>query len=437
MVLRGQSPRIADTIDVRAPPRLRRNDWPVLRVAYVVSRFPTASETFIVRELNEVARDPALGIELCSLFPPVAPVVHPSAASWAARLRRPAVRDVLTGIAYWALRRPPALLTCVVIVVRAFARHPNLLVRALVTLAIACAHARTLRESRVRHVHAHFATYPTLAAWAAWRLAGIPYSFTAHAQDLYVDQSFLSRAIAEARFAVTISEHNRRFMAPYGGDSATPVHVVRCGVDPTAYRFRPRKPPAAGPVRALCVASLEEYKGHRYLLEALADGPPALRRIELDLVGDGRLRSLLEREVHTLRLAGRVRFHGRMTEPEVADRLDQADLFVLPSIVIRRTGLMEGIPVALMEAMAVGVPVVATRISGIPELVRHEESGLLAEHSDAASLRGMLIRALEDLDAWDARLEAARATIESTFDVRREAERIAGLLRDAAGVGSA
>jgi glycosyltransferase involved in cell wall biosynthesis len=87
--------------------------------------------------------------------------------------------------------------------------------------------------------------------------------------------------------------------------------------------------------------------------------------------------------------------------------------------------------------MAVGVPVVATRISGIPELVRHEESGLLAEHSDAASLRGMLIRALEDLDAWDARLEAARATTESTFDVRREAERIAGLLRDAAGVGSA
>lgn len=270
-----------------------------------------------------------------------------------------------------------------------------------------------------------------MAARVARRLAGIAYSFTAHAHDLYLEQSFLRRAIADARFVVTISEYNRRFMEPYADGTSTPVHVVRCGVDPTAYRFRPRTPPVTGTVHALCVASLEEYKGHRFLLEALAGGPPALRRVELDLVGDGHLREDLRRHVVRLRLTERVRFHGLLAEPEVSRRLGAADLFVLPSVVIARTGFMEGVPVALMEAMAAGVPVIATRLSGVPELVRDGETGLLAEHSDVSSLRDTLLHALEEPSGWGPRLHAARALVETTFDVRREGARTAGLLRDA------
>ena len=111
-------------------------------------------------------------------------------------------------------------------------------------------------------------------------------------------------------------------------------------------------------MRALCVASLQEYKGHAVLLEALA--APELERVELDLVGDGPLRAELEARAGALGLAGQVRFHGSMREDSVRELFDRADLFVLPSVVAR-DGQMEGVPVVLMEALAAGVPVVATR----------------------------------------------------------------------------
>ena len=150
-------------------------------------------------------------------------------------------------------------------------------------------------------MHAHYATYPALAAWLCRRLTGTRYSFTAHAHDLYVDQSMLARKLADAEFAVTISEHNRRFLEAYGDGSR--IHVVHAGIATAVLSFRPRGVPAEGPVRALCVASLQEYKGHAVLLEALA--APELDRVELDVVGDGPLRAELEARAGALGLGGR------------------------------------------------------------------------------------------------------------------------------------
>ena len=238
-------------------------------------------------------------------------------------------------------------------------------------------------------MHAHYATYPALAAWLCRRLTGTPYSFTAHAHDLYVDQSMLARKLADAAFAVTISEHNRRFLEAYGDAVADPR-------DPRRHRhrrrcpFRPRGVPAEGPVRALCVASLQEYKGHAVLLEALAG--TELERVELDLVGDGPLRAELERPGRRAgaRRPGAIpREHAARTR--CAELFDRADLFVLPSVVAR-DGQMEGVPVVLMEALAAGVPVVATRMSGIPELVHDGETGLLAAPGDPSELREALVR---------------------------------------------
>jgi glycosyltransferase involved in cell wall biosynthesis len=206
------------------------------------------------------------------------------------------------------------------------------------------------------------------------------------------------------------------------------VHVVHCGVDPQAWPARPRAAPAQGPVRALCVASLEEKKGHRVLLRALAGADGSLGRVELDLVGPGALRGELEALARALGLGDRVRFHGALPEPHVAALLGRADLFVLASVV-ERSGFMEGIPVALMEALAAGVPVVATRLSGVPELVRDGDTGLLAEPGDAASLRAALERAIGDPDAALRRAVAGRALVEREFDAVAGAARIAELIR--------
>ena len=133
------------------------------------------------------------------------------------------------------------------------------------------------------------------------------------------------------------------------------------------------------------VASLEEKKGHRFLLEALARGGPVLGRVRLDLVGSGKLRESLEEMASALGVADRVRFFGSLPEHEVAAMLRRADMFLLPSVV-DSTGDMEGIPVALMEAMACGIPVISSRLSGIPELVVDGSTGLLVDPGDVAGI---------------------------------------------------
>jgi colanic acid/amylovoran biosynthesis glycosyltransferase len=399
-------------------------------VAYVVSRFPEVTQTWMLRELEHVASSPGLECELLSLFPPMkrTATVHPAAESWLPRLHRPRPGRALLALAWWLRRSPGRLLTSVAIVLGGYCRSPQLLVRALLTVPIAAAHARAVAELRINHIHAHTATYPLLTAWLCHRLTGVPYSFTAHAHDIFVDQSLLRRRLAAAEFAIAISDFNRGFLAAYGGDRATPVHVIRCGIRLDAYRFRPRAPQATGPVHALCVAGLKDYKGHEVLLRALATGDGGLGRVRLDLVGDGPLRQQLERLVETLDLHDRVRFHGALPEPEVIALLDGADFYVLPSV-IAPDGTMEGLPVVLMEALAAGLPVVATRVSGVPELIQAGETGLLAEPGDASDLRRAIMSLLADPSAALRRAEAGRAVVERNHDGERSGAALVRLFR--------
>jgi colanic acid/amylovoran biosynthesis glycosyltransferase len=179
-------------------------------------------------------------------------------------------------------------------------------------------------------------------------------------------------------------------------------------------------------VRALCVAALREKKGHRQLFEALASGNSSLDRITLHVVGNGRLREELEAYSARLGLGARVHFHGSLTEPEVVAELDRADIFVLPSV-IERSGDAEGIPVALMEAMAAGVPVVASRMTGVAELVQDEETGLLVEPGDVSDLAAKLVHLVEDPDSARKRATAARRLVEREFELRSSAGRLLDL----------
>ena len=397
------------------------------RVAYGVSRFPTTTETFVVREMNALVDGfPDLEIQLFSLFPAASRLLHPSAERWMSGLHRPTVREAAAASLWWSARRPIELAKSVGVIARATWRSPGALVRSLATLPLAAAHARRLQaeSARVDHVHVHFASYPTLAAWLIRRLTGIPYSFTAHAYDIFVDQALLDEKVAEAEFVVTISEFNRSLLSQFGGGDVTPVHVVHCGISPASYPFRARTIPSEGPVRAICVAALEEKKGHDVLFSALAGASGDLERLSVDLVGDGPLRGHLESQVAALSLCERVNFHGSQPESRVREMLDEADLFVLPSKV-SSTGQMEGLPVSLIEALAVGLIAVSTNLSGIPELIREGETGYLAEPGDAESLAAALTRAMTGDQVDPAR---GRALVEAEFDLAESAARMHALL---------
>lgn len=389
-----------------------------MRVAYLVSRFPDPSETFVLREMIAVERLGA-DVELFSLFPPKHPFVHPEAERWVPRVHRVTTLQAAAGLIWWLARRPLRTTSSLCATVAGYWRRPARLARSLVTSAVAAAHARTMRRERIDHIHAHFATYPALAAWFAGRLLGVPYSFTAHAHDIFIDQLNLARLVRDAQAICVISQFNRDLLARYGADRETPAYVVHCGVDPAAYSFTPRAPSADGPIRAICVATLNELKGHAVLLDALAR--EGLERVQLDLVGSGPLEPSLRAQAARLGIAERVHFWGTRSESEVAELLAGAEVFVLASVVAAN-GQMDGIPVALMEALAAGLPVIASRLSGIPELVRDGETGLLVEPGDPEALAGAFRRLLADPDAAIARARNGRRLIEAEFDIARSGE---------------
>ena len=398
-----------------------------MRLAYLVSRFPVATETFILRELDAVDRELGGEVALCSLFPAGKPFVQPIAERWVPRARQGTPARAVRGLGWALARRPRALAGVLTTLTRAYRRRPGRLARVLATVPIAAFHARALHAERVEHVHAHWATYPALAAWITQRLVGIPYSVTAHAQDIFLDQSFLGRLIDDAAFFVTISEYNRAFLRAYG-NGGTPVHIVRYGIDTQRFAYAPHAVPARGPVRAVCVAGFRDYKGHRVLLDALVLGGEALARIELHLVGDGPLRGEVERQSARLGLRERVHFHGTLTEDEVAAQLRAADVFVLPSVVAP-DGNQEGLPNVILEALAVGAPVVSTATAGAPELLRENATCLLAMPRDTASLAAALEHVLADPAAASRRAEAGRRLVERDYAVERAGAEMVALLR--------
>lgn len=421
-MLGDRAPRQRDRIrpgDQTCPSTVSR-----IKVAYIVQRFPLASETFIVREMNALVACEGVDVTLMSLLPSKEGVVHEASGSWLRSLRRPAPREAAAAVGYWLARRPLCLLGSIIRISARAWRHPSSLVRSVTVFPIAAAHARVVHEEGIGRIHAHFAALPTVAAWLIGRLCRVPYSFTAHAYDIFVSQDLLTMKIADAEFVVAVSEYNRAFLHAFDRGQSTPLLLIHCGIDPQQYEYRPRSIPRTGPVRALCVAGLVEQKGHAVLLDALASCSH-LDRVKVDLVGDGELRDELERRVRELGLLDRVRFLGLRSESQVQDLLESTDMFVLPSVIVP-DGRMEGLPVALVEALACGVPVVSTRLSGIPELIADRRTGRLAEPGDPRSL-AVAIRWLVDGGRLD--LDAGRRLVEEEFDVYRSASRLAESFR--------
>jgi glycosyltransferase involved in cell wall biosynthesis len=397
-----------------------------VRVAYVVSLFPKISETFILREMLALR---ARGVEVLvvSLKRRRESLVHPEAAPLLASTiyaGRPG--PAAAALAVRTAGRPAAAAALAGRVAAAHAARPALLAKSLPLVAVAAEVAGILEARGVDRVHAHWATYPALVAWAVRRLSGIPYSMTAHAHDIFLPNPLLAAKVAESEFTVTISEYNRRRLAEICGPAAAAkVHVIHCGVPLAEYPAR-REPPS-GPPKIVSVGRLVDYKGFPTLLRAVA----ALRsrgiEVLCDIVGDGPLEGRVRAAVRELGLDGAVRLLGPRTQDEVRGILLGAGACVL-ACERGRDGQMDGIPVVLMEAMALGVPAVATRLSGIPEIIEDGTTGLLAEPGDAASLAAAVERVLKE-PALAARLGAAgRRKVEESFDLGRSAEALHRLL---------
>lgn len=405
---------------------------PPVRVAYIMSRFPKLTETFILYEMLAVEAT-GVTVEVFPLLRERQSATHPEAEALVRRAHyHPFISlPILRSHMHFLRRTPRTYLRLWTEVLRKTWGSANFFLGALGIFPKVVHFAHEMQRIGVCHVHAHFATHPALAALIIHRLTGIPYSFTAHGSDLHVDRRMLDTKIMAAAFAITVSEYNRRIMMEEcGGRFGERIEVVHCGID--AELFQPHPAPAEdGPCRIVCVASFEEVKGHRFLIEACRILHERGVAFSCDLVGDGPLRPTVESQIAAARLSDHVHVLGPRVRPEVQRLLAEADVAVLASCPTRE-GKREGIPVALMEAMAAGLPVVASALSGIPELVTAGESGLLVPPADPPALANALQRMAESRSLREGMGRAGRETILRDFNLRSCARTLASLFRSSA-----
>ena len=384
------------------------------RIGYVVKMYPRFSETFIVSEL--LALEAAgTAVDVVSLRPPADGRFHESLAQVRASVTYLPHAGLRAADAWAALRSGaaelPGLPACL----------PELLAAPVGDAVQAVELARLVRIRGLVHLHAHFGSLATTVARLAGLLADVPYSFTAHAKDIFhesVDPADLRRKLADASVAVTVSDFNLRHLrTTYGEDAARVVRVYN-GLDLERFAYRPAddRPPVVA-----AVGRLVEKKGFDDLLEAVAVLVRSGRRISVDLVGTGPLEGALRAKVAHLGLQDVVRMPGPLPQWQVREVVQRAAVFAAPCVV-GRDGNRDGLPTVLLEAMALGTPCVATPVTGIPEVVRDGETGLLVPEHDPAALAGALGRLLDDR-ALRVRLAGqARGLVEREFDSRRQAQ---------------
>ncbi|MEC3861305.1 glycosyltransferase [Mesobacterium sp. TK19101] len=286
--------------------------------------------------------------------------------------------------------------------------------------------AAHLRDQGIDHLHNHIAKASCTVAMLANALSGIPYSFTIHGPDIFFEPHHwrIDEKARRATFVACISDFCRSqlmcFADPADWDR---FHIVHCGIDPARYAI----PPAHDGKELLFVGRLAGVKGVPVLLDALTRLKTGHPDIRLTLIGDGPERPVLETKSRELGLSDMVRFVGYKSQAEVADALGTSDVFVLPSFA-------EGVPVVLMEAMAAQVPVITTRIAGVPELVDHGASGLLVPPGDAGALSASIETALADPDLRKSMGAAGRERVMDAFNIQSEAAWLSHLFMAYAGL---
>ena len=394
------------------------------RVGYVLKMYPRFSETFIV---HEILQQEAVGthVEIFSLRLPIDGRFHEALA----RVQAPVTylsREHKASL-FWSSLREAAR------EVPTITEHLDELLAAPEDEALAAVElAGAIRRSGLEHLHAHFGSIAADVARLAARLTGITYSFTAHAKDIFheeVDPAGLATKLREAHTTVTVSDFNRTHLRAEFGEDAERVVRLYNSVDLEAFPFDP-KGVAPGPARVAAVGRLVEKKGFGDLLTAVATLVDEGRDVHLDLVGTGPLEPVLREQVRTLGLGDRVTMHGALPQGRVREIVADAAVFAAPCV-IGADGNRDGLPTVLLEALALGTPAVSTPVTGIPEIVRHEETGLLVPESDPGALAAALARTLDEPEAAAERARAARSLLEADFDFRDHAVTLQGIFREA------
>jgi glycosyltransferase involved in cell wall biosynthesis len=394
-----------------------------MRIAYIISRFPLLSETFILREMIEIEK---LGHELV-VYPIICqdqPVIHDEARGWLTRVKCiPFLSsEVIAENIRVFFNKPVLYLHLLWRIFFENLSSMDFLIKDLYLFPKAVYTSRQLIEEKIDHIHAHYATHPGFEAWVIHQLTGIRYSITIHSHDIYDCHAMLKTKLEGAEFLAPISNFNIDYMANLIGEHIRKkCTVVRCGVDDKHYIPISTKPDEQnGKFEILQVGSLHWKKGQLYLIQAMSLLKERNFSFRLRIIGEGKERLNIEAEIKRLNVGDVVELMGSKTQAEVAQLLPTADCYVQSSV-------SEGIPVAIMEAMACELPVIATQITGIPELVIQDKTGYLVPLADPTALAEAIITVKENPEKAKQLGKNGREWVLQEFNLNKNAIKLAGL----------
>lgn len=409
-----------------------------MRLAYLVSRYPAVSHTFILREVQAL-RELGVGITTFSIrrTPPGEVLSEAEEAEYRATkaLVPPSVPDLIIAHVTAVLSHPARYFASLLLALRLTRGGLRSLVWQVFYFGEAILLWRWCSKQQIPHIHAHFANVSADVALLACHFGSIPtsrnpalsWSFTAHGPTEFYDVSKhrLQEKVESATFVVCISDFCRsQLMAIVSQDHWDKLRVIHCGIDPTIFRPRNRRPKAKrSRLHILTVGRLAHIKGHIILLESLAELKRRNRAACATVIGEGPDRETLDRITKELQIASHVRFVGAIGQDAIRRWYAEADAFCLSSF-------GEGLPVVLMEAMAMELPVVATRIMGVAELVDDEVSGLLVPAGRPDRLADAISRLMDDPNLCRSMGRAARRKVVAEFNLKRSAQQLREVFRE-------
>ena len=410
-------------------PAIHSATW---RVAYLVNQYPKVSHSFIRREILALERqgEPIERIALRGWQGDLVDAQDVAERSKTRYVLKGGLLRLLVVALSTFLRGPGVFLTALAFALRLSRRADRSWPYHLAYFAEACQVLRWVRERGVTHLHAHFGTNSSEVAMLVRALGGPPYSFTVHGPEEFDKPEFLGlgEKIRRAAFAVAVSSYGRSQLYRWvGHEHWEKIKVIHCGLESSFHAGHGGNPLAAN--RLVCVGRLCEQKGQLMLIQAAARLARREIAFELVLVGDGEMRSEIEALVAALGIAAQVRITGWISSEQVRAEILAARALVLPSFA-------EGLPVVIMEAMALRRPVITTYVAGIPELVRPGEAGWLIPAGDLDQLVLAMEQCLAAPSDVLARMaDAALRRVLERHDIDAEAAKLAALFRQHAAAG--
>ena len=420
----------------------RRSQKPK-RVLYVVPRFPHFNTTFIANEMAVVASE---GVELFvapiwRILPGTVP--HDVEKPFMSKVVRMNWRSVRTwAVAVLGLFRSPwGVLRLLATLIPGHLKSPYLPLKLLMAIPKGLYLGRWCLDNRIEHIHAHFFTSPTTVAMIASAVSGVPYSYTAHAFDItsqhpkHVNGSVTVKC-QRAALGVTISRFNRRYMYQrWPAIQCGRLEVIHNGID--TEMFVPLMTLSRAdeitsdrkPGRVLSVGSLYVTKGHEYLIRAVAKLRAEGLDVELDTYGTGDLEQGLRSLIEYLGQMEAIRLRGTISQTELVHEYRKADMFVL-ACVPAPWGHLEGLPTVLIEALAMEIPTISTRLSGIPEIIQHGVTGLCVSPGNVEELADAIEWVIRNPEQAKAMAKRGRQLVLERFDRRKNAKNLLQLWQE-------